>query len=64
MAEPAELVQGIFSLVVSVVVIGLVLVAIGGGDISRIATTFADVMPAFVVLLIGLFLILKAVQSF
>lgn len=63
MADPAELVEGIFSLVVSIFVFALVFRVLRGGDISGIAVMFADILPSFVIGLILLFFILKIAQT-
>lgn len=63
MAKPGDLVQGIFSLVVSFVVFVLLLTALQGGDISGIANMFVNIMPGFVILLVLLFFVLKIAEA-
>lgn len=63
MSGPSEIVEGIFSLVVSLFVFILIFRAISGGDISGIANLFVDIMPTFVVGLILLFFILKIYRA-
>lgn len=61
--DPAEVVQAIFSVAVSVVVIAAVWLAVRSGDVRRFVSEVSQYAEAFVVLLVVLFFVLWAADQ-
>jgi hypothetical protein len=62
MPDVVEAIQGLLSLVITLFVVAIILIALRGGDVTPIATLFADILPGIIVGFLIIYLIAVVVQ--
>ena len=63
MSDPGEIIAGLFSVIVTAIVVVLFVLAIQGNDITGLTSTITSLAVPFVVLLVILFFLLTVVTE-